>query len=101
MIVTISLRAESDIFDIGAHVARENPQAAKRLIDALFDACAELAPFPERFAIAAEVGRPDVRRCLVGDYLIFYVARREDVFVLRVTHGARDLAALFGEPPPT
>ena len=42
----------------------------------------------------------DTRRIPVADFpkhLIFYQARRGEVLVLRVVHGARDLESLFAE----
>jgi hypothetical protein len=40
--------------------------------------------------------RPGLRSCPVGDYVIIYRIDGEDVVILRVLRGSRNIAALFG-----
>jgi toxin ParE1/3/4 len=42
--------------------------------------------------------RPGLRSFAVGEYVIIYRIHEDDVLVLRVLHGSRDIAALFGSP---
>ena len=44
----------SDLAELWEHVAQDNPDAADRLVDWLFERCALLTPFPEGRA------RPDI-----------------------------------------
>ena len=39
---------------------------------------------------------PGYRSLAVGEYVIVYCVENEDVLVLRVVHGRRQLEALFG-----
>ncbi|MEW6306949.1 MAG: type II toxin-antitoxin system RelE/ParE family toxin [Verrucomicrobiota bacterium] len=39
--------------------------------------------------------RPGLRRRLVGDYLVFYLIKENEIHVVRILHGARDLEAIF------
>jgi toxin ParE1/3/4 len=40
--------------------------------------------------------RPGLRTFPVGEYVIFYRIEDEDVVILRVLRGSRNIAALFG-----
>jgi plasmid stabilization system protein ParE len=40
--------------------------------------------------------RPGLRSFPVGDYIVIYRTNGEDVVILRVLHGSRNIAALFG-----
>ena len=39
---------------------------------------------------------PGCRSLAVGEYVIVYCVENEDVLILRVVHGRRELEALFG-----
>jgi plasmid stabilization system protein ParE len=39
--------------------------------------------------------QPEVRSFAVGNYVIFYIPRKDDITVVRVLSGFRDLDALF------
>ncbi len=40
--------------------------------------------------------RPGLRSFPIGEYLIIYRIEDEDVLILHVTHGCRDIGKLFG-----
>jgi plasmid stabilization system protein ParE len=40
--------------------------------------------------------RPGLRSFPVGEYIILYRFEGEDVLILHVMHGSRDIQALFG-----
>jgi toxin ParE1/3/4 len=86
--------AQADVDQVWLHIARDRPGAADRM----------MARFAERFALLAanpEFGelRPDLgvglRHSVVGNYVIVYRAAHERIEIVRVVHGARDLAAQF------
>lgn len=88
--------AERDLDDIWYYVANEsNTGLADQLIDALTDRFVLLAGFPY-LGRSREVDFGfDCRSFPVGDYVIVYCVEGEDVFILRVVHGRRDIDALF------
>ncbi|MGP8156928.1 MAG: type II toxin-antitoxin system RelE/ParE family toxin [Candidatus Acidiferrales bacterium] len=55
-----------------------------------------LANFPNIARRRDEDLRPDLRSFPVGEYVVFYRVRDEDVLILRVLRGSRDIEALFG-----
>jgi toxin ParE1/3/4 len=86
--------AESDLAATWDYLAARNPAAARAVLLAIRNRCRVLAEHP--FA-----GRPrpeldsELRSYAAGDYLIFYAATEEEVTIIRVLHGARDIEAAF------
>ena len=86
-----------DLDRYAARIARDNPDAALRFIDAAEQACALLCAQPH-------LGTQEKFRKLIGirswrvpgfeKYLIFYRVT-DSVEVLRLIHGARDLPRQF------
>jgi toxin ParE1/3/4 len=89
--------AERDLDEIWYYVAKESGSLdiANRLIDTITDRFFLLAGFQH-------LGRQREEFCFgcrsfaVGEFVIVYVVDAGDVLILRVVHGRRDIAALFG-----
>ncbi len=90
MRVIRTLRAEEDLIEVWMHIARDDPRAADRVLDALERRTMLLARHPE---IGRE--RPDialgVRYLASGNYLILYRIGEDRVEIVRYVHGRRDL----------
>ena len=75
--------------------------AARRFVDAVQDACKQLADMPG-MGVLRDYGNPanaGMRMWPVPAfprYLIFYKVAGSELQILRVLHGSRDLAAIFG-----
>lgn len=95
MIVQLAAEAERDLEEIGDFIARDDHFRALAFIRALRDTCLSLADLPSRFPLVARYEGEGVRRCLHGDYLIFYRIEGDRVTVLHILHGARDYAAIL------
>jgi toxin ParE1/3/4 len=90
-------RAETDLDDVWLYVARESSiETANHLIDTISDRFLILARFPYLGRSREEDFGPGCRSLAVGDYVIVYCIENQDVLVLRVLHGRRQLKALFG-----
>jgi toxin ParE1/3/4 len=89
--------AEADLDDIWFHVAKEsgNIEIANRLIDSIADRFFLLARFPYIGRSRDEDLGVECRSVAVGEY-VMYSVEAEDVLILRVAHGRRDIEALFG-----
>jgi toxin ParE1/3/4 len=94
----VAPRAEADLDDIWYYVAKESGsiEIANRLIDTITDRFFVLASFPYIGRSRDEDFGPGCRSVTVGEHVIVYSVENEDVFILRVVHGRRDLEALFG-----
>ena len=80
--------ALEDIKGIVRYIAADNPAAARRFREGLYEKLRFLARHPE-----AAPQRPDLasglRYLSYGNYLIFYLPEDGGIAVIRVLHGAR------------
>lgn len=95
----LSPRAEADLDEIWLYVARESGsvETANRLIDVITERFCTLAGFPWIGRSRDEDLGQGYRSFAVGEYVIIYCVEREDVLILRVVHGRRQLDSLFGQ----
>jgi addiction module RelE/StbE family toxin len=78
------------VSDIARFIARDNPAAAERWINELFDAVERLAEFPESGRIVPEVGVQRIRELIFGVYRMIYSVRGK-VEILTVRRGSQML----------
>jgi toxin ParE1/3/4 len=78
------------VSDIARFIARDNPAAAERWINELFDAVERLAEFPESGRIVPEVGVQRIRELIFGAYPVIYSVRGK-VEILTVRRGSQML----------
>jgi toxin ParE1/3/4 len=93
----VAPRAERDLDEIWYYVAKESGsvEIANRLIDSISDRFLVLASSPYIGRSRYEDFGAGCRSFGVGEYVIVYCVEAEDVLILRVAHGRRDLEALF------
>lgn len=101
-VYVLSPDALQDLQDIWDFIARGNENAADHLEDEFFNAFEKLAQHPGMGHIRADVTDRDVRFWPTGSYLIAYRERLEELQVLAVLHGARDVPEVMRkrEYPP-
>jgi toxin ParE1/3/4 len=89
---------DNDLDEIWHYVACRSASLdiADRLVDSITDRFFLLARHPNIGRSRDEDLRPGLRSFPVGDYLIIYRTDGEDVLILRVLRGSRNIAALFG-----
>ena len=88
-----SRRAEADLDEITAYIARDNPARAVSFVGELREHCRRLVAFPEARRLRPELGE-GVRLSVFGNYVVLYVVHPDLLEIRRVVHGARDLADL-------
>jgi toxin ParE1/3/4 len=87
--------AEADIDEILFYIAEDNLKAALSVYDRLLHCFEMLAQTPKAGRERKEL-RHDARSFPEGNYLIIYrIINSNDVEILRVLHGARDLDEIF------
>jgi toxin ParE1/3/4 len=97
--------AKGDLDEQSRYIARDNVEAALRLLDAAEEAFDRLRSLPE-IGKAREFRHPElvnVRSWPIPGfekYIIFYRANPEMVEVLRIIHAARNLAGILGPEGP-
>ena len=79
----------------GDHGGGDNPSRALSFVDELLDRCLALAATPRAYPLVPRYERFGIRRCVHGDYLIFYRLQPEQIAVIHILQGARDIEALL------
>ena len=82
-------RARRDLLDIGRHIARDKPLAARRWVQRLRQRARSAAAMPESGREVPEVGRVDVREVFVRSYRIVYRICGDEIHVVTVFEGHR------------
>ncbi len=78
--------ALADLDEIFAYIARDNPEAAARLVAHFEQVAARIAETPY---IGEAARKSRFRRFPVGNYLIVYEVGQDEVIIHYVRHGAR------------
>ena len=86
-------RAEQDLIEIWSYIARDNPQAADRLLDILDGKSFALVRNPF-IGMARNDIAEGVRHFPVGNYLVLYRVKEDGVEIVRYVHGRRRLLGL-------
>jgi toxin ParE1/3/4 len=99
MRVVITAAAKADLLSIRRYIEPHNPSRAISFTEELLDRCQALAATPMAYPLVPRYERFGIRRCVHGDYLIFYCVEPEQIEVIHILQGARDIEALlFGAP---
>ncbi len=90
-------QADSDLDDIWHYAATKSGsmEIADRLVNSITDRFYLLAAHPNIGRARDGDLRLGLRSFPVGEYMIIYRVDHEDVLILRVLRGSRDIVALF------
>ena len=94
-------QADADLNESAEYIARDNPQAAVRFLDAVENDTQKLRLQPDLGSLRycdLLPGVGPVRFWPVhgfSNWLIFYLSSSTEILILRVLNGKRDLPALF------
>jgi len=96
-----SRQAREDLLEIYTTIGLKNPSAAERLYNAVEAKALKLADHPRLGRRRPEI-RPGARQLVLEPYLILYETHPDtergpvnEVKIVRVVHGRRDLTHLF------
>jgi toxin ParE1/3/4 len=94
--VIIAPSAQTDLSEIVAYIARQNPDAALRLGAALIDRAERLARFPELGRMVPEFATPNLRELPYKSFRIIYRVRNKQrlIEIVRFWHAARGFPRL-------
>ena len=76
---------------IYSYIARNSPQYALHVVDRLTRRSQQIADFPLSGRQVAEFGVPQIRQVLEGPFRIIYYIKPDQIDVLAVVHGARQI----------
>lgn len=86
--------AASDLAAIADFIATDNLTAALGFYDEIDHLLSVIAEYPEIGEAVAHLS-PGLRRFTLGNYLLFYLHIGEEIVLIRVLHGARDIDRLM------
>ena len=94
MKVRVTAPARDDLDEIWDYIAHDNPVAATRMVYRIRDRFEMLGRQP-LLGEACEDLQPGLRSFPVRPYVIYYSVLHDEVSIVRVLHGARDVEQLF------
>jgi toxin ParE1/3/4 len=77
------------------YIAEDSPGYAAAFTLRVRDHAQSLDELTLRGRVVPELGEPNVREALIGNYRLIYEVHEKTVYILGLIHGARDLAALW------
>lgn len=86
--------AEQDLEAIGDYIAQDNPMRAGHFVAELWAQCQKICLNPVGYRRRPELS-DDLRSCAHGNYVIFFESTQDQVTVIRILHGARDIPQEF------
>ena len=92
MRVRLSKRSETDLEEIGDYIALDSPMNAVRFLGELREGCLKIGQMPAAYRQRPELGQ-GLRSSALKNYTLFFVIEDDEVLVVRVLHGARDITA--------
>ena len=93
--IRLAIAAQADLIEIWSNItAYRNNDAADKVIDHLATTYKNVAKFPEMGRRRDELF-PGYRSFVVAPDLIFYQIQPEEIEIIRVLHGARNLSDFF------
>ena len=90
MRVVITAAAKAELLANRRYIEPHNPTRAVSFVEELLDRCQALADTPRACSLVPRYERFGIRRCVHGEYLIFYRLQPEQIEVIHVLQGARE-----------
>jgi len=91
MKVAWSEPAVADLLAIHDYIARDSPQYARRFVERLIATAEPLESFPQLGRVVPE-GDGRHRELFLRSYRIIYRVESQEILIVTVVHGSRDLA---------
>ena len=85
----------ADLESITLYIAADNPARATTFVEELRATAAQTIERPRSFPARDDLV-PGLRGSRHGRYLIFVIGAGDEIHIVRVLHGERDLATTFG-----
>ena len=83
--------AEGHLDAIYAYIALDSPEYAKRMVDRITRRSQQIADFPFSGRKVPEYDIDQIREVIEGPYRIIYHIKPDQIDVVAVIHGARDV----------
>ncbi|MDB9518714.1 type II toxin-antitoxin system RelE/ParE family toxin [Roseofilum reptotaenium CS-1145] len=91
---SISQEAIQDLDEISDYLASFSIEAGEQFIQKFTEKCRHLVRFPNMGKNYPEI-MPNLKGLILDNYLVFYQIKLEEVEIVRVVSGYRDLESVF------
>lgn len=99
MNVEWSARARTDMRELRTYIAQDSLHYARRFIEKIVKAVEALTQHPQLGRKVPEAeGREDIRELLFQNYRIIYHIKVDQIYIVTVIHGRRDLTQQEKKP---
>jgi toxin ParE1/3/4 len=96
--VRFTRAARLDLQVIADYLTREYGGAvSRRFSRSLRGAALSLREHPKRALVVGSIGAHELRRLVSAPYVILYEVSGDDIFVVRILHGAQDIDRIVSE----
>ena len=98
MAVLVSPQVKTELDDIWLYIAGESasPEVADRVIDGITETFRQLSKHPNLGRRRDDL-RHGLRSVISGSYVVIYRFEGEDVLILHVVHGRRDIKTVISQ----
>lgn len=93
----LSAAARADMDSIGQYIRRDNPARAETFVDEIARKIEIVAERPFSFRARPDL-KPGFRSTVHGNYVIVFQVVEDQVVMLRVVRGSRDIKGLLRPP---
>lgn len=83
--------ALNDLNDIAEYIAVSNPNAAKQLVENVFNKVQRLEQFPDSGRVPDEISNLNYREVVINPCRVFYKVDSDSLYILHVLRQERDL----------
>jgi plasmid stabilization system protein ParE len=98
MRVVFSAQAKAGLRSIALYIARDNKARALSFVGELRQKATDISRNPLAYPLVSRFEDRRIRRRVFRDYLIFYRADADAVYIVHILHGAQDYEALLFPP---
>ena len=91
MKILFTSRAKFDISEIVHYISQDNPQAARKWAESIFDSIKSLEEFPSLGRVVPEYSEESIREIIQGQYRIVYKVNQseEEIYIVAIHHSKR------------
>ena len=86
MKVAWSYVALGNLIEANKYMSSENPEAARKVINDIYETGNKIKEFPEKGRIVPEIRRKNIREVFCFEYRIIYRIETRRIFILTVRH---------------
>lgn len=86
-----SPQAAYDLVENNRYIARENPDAARAIVNNIYESRKRIKEFPTQGRVVPEIGQQDIREIFCGSYRIIYQIEAKKILILTIRHMKQEI----------